>query len=922
MEDDVICLDSDDEGGETGRKLGKPSGDSIDEQLLRPLQSLSLELYFGGVGGGTTPVAPYDEQWRRSTAVVKRVAELVQRFGRQKFSNDAQDVARQRDAWKQVLKFLFLLRAIGPESMANDNQQQRQHSAEAGSVFGPSAMSGSHQKELPPETRRYRLTVMDVLVDYIRYKCSALAGERNPAVLLAQCNQIVSSLYIIFDGDSEFVTLTLLKMDLLAGSGAVALMYPVFEQILASQARCTGAAASLDIMDYVRLLLCYKKWKAMVPARRDKDAISALALKVLPPRCPQAKTKQDLAFVQMLPRVSASAKEQEDETRFLLAKDLMEIEQLCAIYFREYEKRFFQRNVPKASPLESKSNFINIDALAEFIQRKCNLLKLRRLPPTSDNEAAVKPAPSPGGKGQRQQLQHETNAIISSLRLIFRRDEEFIALTLLRVETCPDCQAILGPVYERFLACPQQSSSSNNVESYGRLLLCYVKWKRLYRAEDPGGYWARIDAIALAKLPYDFPRAIKRRELEIKALFPRVATASGRRRGRSSKVSVTRALLNSKHVLDNVQEMCLQFLAICRDGRTNREKAQPIPSTLIIEDDVDSNDDDVKLIKPEPSSVLVLDSEDEELNRIIGYTDTEMKCSTLPYPGNNASFLPDISTASDPHENLLMDTIFNTPPPTPKADEDHQLSAMQLPPPTTQAVPSEAAPSVIVAPKLHKQKSILPRGVNFKISKNVRLHSCRERRQFLTAFRRLSSEQCFHINVSSGQADYCLRKTVANSTVFVEIISFADSSPLAMPILLPPVARIRSELDETATIPTVELSPSCGLVEPLLQKNALAQSTRMERTLDDQLMKLLMTIDDFPQLSPASVDFAVFPEVLDPTSIDFLINTQTPPSSVVTGCCLWPNDDFSVFANLDLNSWLEHENATSPTLSPLCASRG
>lgn len=34
--------------------------------------------------------------------------------------------------------------------------------------------------------------------------------------------------------------------------------------------------------------------------------------------------------------------------RFLLAKDLMEIEQLCAIYFREYEKRFFQRNVPKA----------------------------------------------------------------------------------------------------------------------------------------------------------------------------------------------------------------------------------------------------------------------------------------------------------------------------------------------------------------------------------------------------------------------------------------------------------------------------------------------------------------------------------------------------------------------------------------------
>lgn len=367
MESDVICLDSDEEG-ENGPNAGKPSAsasDSIDELLLRPLQALSLELYFGGGSGqasGNFVSASNgsDEQWRRSTVVVKRVAELVQGFGRRKFNNNPVDVARQRDAWKQVLKFLFLLRAIGPESMPNDNQVQAS-SAKAGA--SPGGKSAERSKELPPETRRYRLTVMDVLVDYIRYKCSALAGERNPAVLLAQCNQIVSSLYIIFDGDSEFVTLTLLKMDLLAGSGAVALMYPVFEQILASQTRRTGTsggAAPLGIMDYVRLLLCYKKWKAMVPARRDKDAISALALKVLPPRCPQAKTKQDLPFVQMLPRLSASAKEQEDETRFLLAKDLMEIEQLCTIYFREYEKRFFQRNEPKLISPATKSSINSV----------------------------------------------------------------------------------------------------------------------------------------------------------------------------------------------------------------------------------------------------------------------------------------------------------------------------------------------------------------------------------------------------------------------------------------------------------------------------------------------------------------------------------------------------------------------------------
>ncbi|XP_021699283.1 uncharacterized protein LOC5575608 isoform X2 [Aedes aegypti] len=770
---------------------------------------------------------------------------------------------------------------------------------------------------------------MDVLVDYIRYKCSALAGERNPAVLLAQCNQIVSSLYIIFDGDSEFVTLTLLKMDLLAGSGAVALMYPVFEQILASQTRRSGTP--FGIMDYVRLLLCYKKWKAMVPARRDKDAISALALKVLPQRCPQAKIKQDLPFMQMLPRLSASAKEQEDETRFLLAKDLMEIEQLCAIYFREYEKRFFQRNEPKLSPLEVKSNFINIDALADFIQRKCNLLKLRR-PPLANNESEGKSSTGPSRNGQRQQLQHESNAIISSLRLIFRRDEEFIALTLLRVETCPECQVILDPVYERFLSCPQLSSTStcygvpsfstNNVESYGRLLLCYIKWKRLFRAEDPGGHWERIDAIALAALPYDFPRAIKRKEMEIKALFPRVAAAAGRRSGRSAKVSVTRALLNSKHVLDNIQEMCLQFLSICSDGRSNRAKALPIPASHIIDDDdADSNDDDVKIIKPEPNSVVVLDSDDDEEQptQIIDSTDTEMKCqTTTPSSGKVEPHSQDIASIiiSNSQENLLMDTVFNTPPPTPKADEDHQPSTFQLPVPSKE-LPIKADSALTSTAKLQQnQKSVLLRGVNFKISKNIRLRNSREKRQFLTAFRRLISEQCFHINVQSTAADYCLRKTVENSTVFVEIISFADSNPLSMPISLPLVGRNRMEHGEMPPFTMVDLSPSIRLDEPILQESTGEQSSDIQRVLDDQLIKLLTSIDDLPQLSPASVDFTIFPEVLDPTtSIDFLTNDQTPPSSVISGCCLWPNDDFSVFANLDMDSWLEHENATSHELS-------
>lgn len=98
-------------GGEAG---------AIEEQLLRPLQALSLKLYFESDLGATWP-APSNrvaaDGASRRMAVVRRVAELVRRIGRRKFSNNVQDVARQRDAWKQVLKFLFLLQAIGPGSM-------------------------------------------------------------------------------------------------------------------------------------------------------------------------------------------------------------------------------------------------------------------------------------------------------------------------------------------------------------------------------------------------------------------------------------------------------------------------------------------------------------------------------------------------------------------------------------------------------------------------------------------------------------------------------------------------------------------------------------------------------------------------------------------------------------------------------------
>ncbi|XP_055630804.1 uncharacterized protein LOC129771308 isoform X2 [Toxorhynchites rutilus septentrionalis] len=851
----------------------------VEEQLLRPLQALSLKLYYesdsSGSAGGVKDHPLYhpdratiDES--QCTAVVKRVAELVQRFSRRRFSNSAHDVAQQRNAWKHVLKFLFLLRAIGPGSV----------------IYGTGMDSTAGQpRELPPEMRRYRLTVMDILVDYIRHKCSTLAAERNPVVLLAECNQIVSSLRVIFDGDSEFVTLTLLKTDLVAGSGAVALMYPVFEQVL-TRPVCRASSSSdapLEIIDYVRLLLCYKKWKAMVPARRDKDAINALAIKILPACCPGVKLKRDLPFVRMLPRFSAAI--QDDETRFLLAKDLMEIEQLCAIYSREYEKRYRLQSDPKLSASEIRSNFTNIDALAEFIQRKCNLLRdISRLSLSSTSN----PTPNAGQptnkchqQYQRQQLRHESNSIISSLRLIFRCDAEFISWTLLRVETRPECQAILGPVYEQFLASPPLSAPS--VESYGRLLLCYIKWKQLYHGDDPGGHWDRIDRIALAALPYDFPRTVKQKELALKGLFPKVAMTEYRRTKKPTKDSVTRALLESRQLWDSIQDICLKFLAICREEQTNRVKAIPVAKTW--------NDDDVLIVKTESNSIIVLDSDDDELC-LPDCTDSKIIRSNSMVV-NNGRGKP-ISGTLQQIDLSSINTYCYLSPPIPeeeKSELKQELSAGVR--------------------KVRVRKKLSTQGVRFKISKNLRLRANRERREFLIAFKKLCSDERLrsHVQLCTKQDDYCLLKTMFNSTIFIEVICLGDIHPNATIFLT--VDRNDLVMFNNRSFTR---SPSIKLEEPILQQSSNEQDTDKQRILDNKLLDLITDLDDIPALWPASLDFAVFPEVQNQDSFDILTNYQTPPSAVVDSYSLWQSDIFPIFANLDYNPWLDNEIVSLPKL--------
>uniref|UniRef100_A0A6E8WDF5 Uncharacterized protein n=1 Tax=Anopheles coluzzii TaxID=1518534 RepID=A0A6E8WDF5_ANOCL len=223
--------------------------------------------------------------------------------------------------------------------------------------------------------------------------------------------------------------------------------------------------------------------------------------------------------------------------------------------------------------MEIRSNYINVPLLAELIERKGQLW--------SRADAGC--------------LQQEAHSIIESLRLIFRNRAEFIQLTLLHVKYNPAAgPALLGLVFEAFLGTTAAMAAgttattstgltiylSNDVETYGRLLLCYAKWKSLYWRQEGATVgepteWADIDAVALTQLPYDFPRAICPRDALLRRIFPSGAKCNNAANNGAGVAPVdaskrnnatTRTLLRTLPKRSDLQELCLKFAQAYRCG--------------------------------------------------------------------------------------------------------------------------------------------------------------------------------------------------------------------------------------------------------------------------------------------------------------------------------------------------------------------
>ncbi|XP_050076164.1 uncharacterized protein LOC126563561 [Anopheles maculipalpis] len=584
-------------------------------KLLDGLRSLSSEMYFGEWAGKSGPDFPFH-------SLAQRVRSLVAEFQRHDTAGPLTMAART-EGWRQVVRFLVLLRTIGLTEVlpngADDDPGCDKHRREDDkqSIEDVNWLRTSHKSKVSHraepghlsttvccsrvqarQTRRYQLTVIDILADYIRFRCESVAllhPPIRPAALLRECNRIVGSMFVIFDGSVELMTLTLLRL-IPDRSTHTLLLYPVFENIL------TSGTARNDydtIPGYVRMLLCFKRWKSLVSGRTEKASIDAHAIRLLPGRCPTVQRASDLSFLRLLPTVPPG--QRVAETRYLLVNDLFSLEHCIAQYFRHHRRTLTglpvdesarkqgadrnnsirQRRLVSQHSMEIRSNYINVPLLAELIERK-----------SQHWTRAITTPPAMLSYHRHHCLEQEVHSIIESLRLIFRNRAEFIELTLLRVKTHPSCVTLLGPVFATFLgtaaaASPTSNTTttgltiyrSNDVETYGRLMLCYAKWKSLYWTADCGrdepAEWASIDAVALTQLPYDFPRPICPRDARLRRIFPSgLAWPNGdvgagvlkpTTDGKRNNVT-TRILLRALPKRSDLQELCLQFIQAYRCG--------------------------------------------------------------------------------------------------------------------------------------------------------------------------------------------------------------------------------------------------------------------------------------------------------------------------------------------------------------------
>lgn len=122
------------------------------------------------------------------------------------------------------------------------------------------------------DDKNYNLILTDFMTQYVDYKCQLHSSETDATKAELISNEIVNTLGLVFSGWVPGILMTLLKIQVVDDYRLI--LFPVFKKYLSKK----HIHGTLDLISYLRLVLCFRKWKKLTHFKEDKELINEIAV--------------------------------------------------------------------------------------------------------------------------------------------------------------------------------------------------------------------------------------------------------------------------------------------------------------------------------------------------------------------------------------------------------------------------------------------------------------------------------------------------------------------------------------------------------------------------------------------------------------------------------------------------------------------
>ncbi|XP_055843990.1 MATH and LRR domain-containing protein PFE0570w-like [Episyrphus balteatus] len=205
----------------------------------------------------------------------------------------------------------------------------------------------------------YNLILTDFMAQYVNYKCQLHSLVTDETEVRLIIDEIMVTLSLVFSGWIPGILMTLLKINVIDDYRLI--LYPIFRKYLSNK---QSACGPYDMIAYLRLILCFRKWKILTHLKEDKELINEIAVgksvkalrsnvvdltasaevdPILPKTVP-ILMERTRSFIKISSLIEHAAANNQFGTRILLINKSLELEDTIEEFFKQYKQHIFREN--------------------------------------------------------------------------------------------------------------------------------------------------------------------------------------------------------------------------------------------------------------------------------------------------------------------------------------------------------------------------------------------------------------------------------------------------------------------------------------------------------------------------------------------------------------------------------------------------